>query len=75
MLNLGIYLIISNLEDFVKTKETEKSKIISDIYEKLNLSVSKAEKDIGIYKSSIKRLQQARELIEETKIKDKNKVK
>ena len=37
----------------------------------LNLSVNKAEKDIGLYKSSITKMQQAKELIEETKTKGK----
>ena len=42
-----------------------------DIFEELNLSTSKAEKDIGIYKSSISKMEQAKELIEELRIKDK----
>ena len=37
----------------------------------LNLSFSKAEKDIGTYKSTLKKMKQAKELLEETKIKDK----
>ncbi len=45
----------------------------SEIFEKLNLSASKAEKDIGIYKSSISKMKQAKELIEELKSKDKKK--
>ena len=48
-------------------------KIITEIFEKLNLSINKAEKDIGIYKSSISKMEQAKELIEELKIKDKKK--
>ena len=43
----------------------------NDIFEKLSLSANKAEKDIGIYKSSISKMEQAKELIEELKIKDK----
>ena len=72
MLNLGIYLLISDSQDFQEKNETEKNKIISDIFEKLNLSIDKAEKDIGIYKSSITKMEQAKELIQELKIKDKN---
>ena len=49
------------------------NKIISNIFENLNLSFNKAEKDIGIYKSSITKMEQAKELIEELKIKDKKK--
>ena len=72
MLNLGIYLLISDSQDFQEKNETEKNKIISDVFEKLNLSIDKAEKDIGIYKSSITKMEQAKELIQELKIKDKN---
>ena len=72
MLNLGIYLLISDSQDFQEKNESEKNKIISDIFEKLNLSIDKAEKDIGIYKSSITKMEQAKELIQELKIKDKN---
>ena len=72
MLNLGIYLLISESQDFQEKNESEKNKIISDIFEKLNLSIDKAEKDIGIYKSSITKMEQAKELIQELKIKDKN---
>ncbi len=73
ILNLGIYIIISSSQDLEGVNELEKNKIISDIFEKLNLSINKAEKDIGIYKSSLSKMEQAKELIEELKIKDKNK--
>ena len=49
------------------------NKKISNIFENLNLSFNKAEKDIGIYKSSISKMDQAKELIEELKMKDKKK--
>ena len=75
ILNLGIYIIISKSQDLVEKKETDKNKIIFDIFEKLNLSINKAEKDIAIYKSSISKMEQAKELIEELKIKDKKKEK
>ena len=70
ILNLGIYILISNSEDFKDKDESETSKMISDIFEKLNLSANKAEKDIGIFKSSISKMEQAKELIEELRIKD-----
>ena len=73
ILNLGIYIIISNATDFKETNESEKNKIISDILTTLNLSVTKAEKDIGIYKSSITKMEQAKELLKELRIKDKKK--
>ena len=47
--------------------------MISDIFEKLSLPVNKAEKDIGIYKSTISKMAQAKELIEELRIKNKKK--
>ena len=75
ILNLGIYLLISDSKDFQEKNESEKNKIISDIFEKLNLSTNKAEKDIGIYKSTISKMEQAKELIEELRAKDKKKEK
>ena len=69
ILNLGMYLLISNSQDFKEKEESEKNKIISDIFENLKLSFNKAEKDIGIYKSSISKMKQAKELIEELRIK------
>ena len=75
VLNLGIYLITANATDFKDIKDTEKDKAISDIINSLNLSVNKAEKDIGIYKSSIIKMKQAKELLEEAKIKNKKKEK
>ena len=71
LLNLGIYLIISNATDFKDIKDSEKNKTISDIFDKLNLSFNKAEKDIGIYKNILIRMEQAKELLQEAKIKAK----
>jgi len=73
ILNLGMYILISNSKDSEKKDESEIIKVMSEIFKKLNLSIDKAEKDIGIYKSSISKMQQAKELIEELKIKDKKK--
>ena len=73
ILNLGMFIIISNSQDLKGKDESETNKIITDIFEKLNLSINKAEKDIGIYKSSISKMEQAKELIEELRIKDKKK--
>ena len=71
ILNLGIYLIMSNATDFDVSNESENNKIISETIKKLNLPVNKAEKDIGIYKSSIVKLKQAKELLEENKKREK----
>ena len=73
ILNLGIYILISSSKDLSEGNESEMKKIITEIFEKLNLSINKAEKDIGIYKSSISKMEQAKELIEELRIKDKKK--
>ena len=73
ILNLGIFILISNCLDFKEKKESEMNVIVNDIFEKLKLSTIKAEKDIGIYKSTIKKMEQAKELLEELKIKDKKK--
>ena len=72
-MNLGIYILILNSQDFKEKNESDKIKMTSDIFEKLSLSADKAEKDIGIYKSSISKMEQAKELIEELRIKDKEK--
>ncbi len=71
ILNLGVYILISNSQDFKEEKESGTNKIIYDIFGKLSLSTNKAEKDIGIYKASISKMEQAKELIEELRIKDK----
>ena len=73
MLNLGMFILISKSQDFKEKGESDLNKMISDISEKLNLSINKAEKDIGIYKSTISKMEQAKELIEELRIKNKKK--
>ena len=73
VLNLGMYILMSNAKDFKEKNESEISRMISDFFEKLSLSSDKAEKDIGIYKSSISKMEQAKELIEELKTKEKRK--
>ncbi len=73
ILNLGIYILTSNSQDFKEKNESDRTKMTSDIYERLSLSTNKAEKDIGIYKSTISKMEQAKELIEELRIKDKKK--
>ena len=74
ILNLGIYILISNSQDFKEKNESDKNKMTSDIFEKLSLSANKAEKDIGIYNSSLSKMEQAKELIQELRIKDKKKI-
>ena len=69
LLNLGIYILISSAQDFKEKKENEINKLITNIFEKLKISTNKAEKDIVIYKSSITKIIQAKELIKELKTK------
>ena len=73
ILNLAIYILISSAQDLKEKDESGTIKMISNVFEKLNLSANKAEKDIGIYKSSISKMEQAKELIEELRTKDKKK--
>ena len=73
ILNLAIYILFSSAQDLKEKDESGTIKMISDIFEKLNLSANKAEKDIGIYKSSISKMEQAKELIEELRTKNKKK--
>ena len=75
ILNLGIYILISYSQDLKEKNESDANKMTSEIFEKLNLSANKAEKDIGIYKSSLSKMEQAKELIEELRIKNKKKEK
>ena len=73
LLNLGVYLLISSSQDIKGKNETEINKMISNIFNDINLSTDKAERDIGIYKSTISKMEQAKELIEELKVKEKKK--
>ena len=75
VLNLGLYILFSRSTDFNSKSESEKNKIILEFFEEVKLSANKAEKDIGIYKSNISKMEQAKELIEELKEKDKKKIK
>ena len=73
ILNLGMYIVFSNSVDLKEKKKSEMDKVIAEIFEEFSLSPNTAEKDIGIYKSSILKMKQAKELIEELRIKDKKK--
>ena len=73
ILNLGIFILISKAQDLVGKNESEINKISSDIFENLNLPFNKAEKDIGIYKSTLSKMEQAKELIKELNVKNKKK--
>ncbi len=73
ILILGMYKISSLASDFKDNDDIKKIKIISDIANNLDLPLSRAEKDISIYKTSIKRIEQAKELLKETVMADRKK--
>ena len=73
ILMLGIYKILSKANDLKDNEDISKIKIVSELTEKLELPLSRAEKDISIYKNSIKRISQARELLKETVLADRKK--
>ena len=73
ILMLGIFKILSKANDFNDNEDISKIKIISELTEKLELPLPRAEKDISLYRNSIKRITQARELLKETVIADRKK--
>ena len=73
ILILGIYKIISSANDFNKSKEMVKTEIFKKISNELNLPLPRAEKDINLYLGSIKKIEQAKELIKETIMQEKEK--
>ena len=73
ILFLGIYKILSTANDFKEEEDLKKIVEIEKIAAKLNLPVTRAEKDISLFKSNIKRFEQAKELIRETIISEREK--
>ena len=63
---LGIYKILSIANDFKEEEDIKKISEIEKIFTNLNLPLVRAEKDISLFKSSIKKFEQAKELIKET---------
>ncbi len=63
---LGIYKILSIANDFKEEEDIKKIAEIEKIFTSLNLPLVRAEKDISLFKSSIKKFEQAKELIKET---------
>ena len=70
---LGVYKILTLANDFKDEEDMSKFKILSEISNKLELPLSRAEKDIGLYKSSIKKFEQAKELLRETILNEREK--
>ena len=66
ILILGIYKILSTANDYKEEEDIKKFTEIEKIVSNLKLPLSRAEKDITLFKSSIKKFEQAKELIRET---------
>ena len=73
ILILGIYKIISIGTDFKEEDDITKLKALSLITEGLELPKKRAEKDISFYKSNLKRLEQAKSLLRETILSEREK--
>ena len=66
ILILGIYKLISTANDFKEEEDLKKIEEIEKIGTSLNLPLLKIEKDISLFRSSIKKFEQAKALIKET---------
>ena len=73
ILILGIYKVITIANDFKEESDISKLEILTKISNKLNLPINKIEKDISIYKSNLKKFEQAKELIRETILSEREK--
>ena len=60
---IGIYKIVSEMPLFNGLEEKEVNKEISKISEQLGYEYSRVEKDISLYKTNIKKMEQALEII------------
>ena len=63
---MGIYKVISLASESLDKKDEEDIKLFTEAIGKLNLSETRAEKDISLYRSSLKRFEQAKALLNET---------
>ena len=66
LLILGIYKVSTLAKDYEDNEDLSKIKVIQELIDKLGLSKERAGKDISLYKSNIKRFEQAKELLKET---------
>ena len=73
ILILGIYKIISLANDFKEEEDISKLEILTKLANELNLPLTKVEKDISIYISSLKKFEQAKELLRETILSEREK--
>jgi len=70
---LGIYKIIGLASDFKEEADISNLKILTKLANELNLPLTKVEKDISIYISNLKKFEQAKELLRETILSEREK--
>ena len=70
---LGIYKILSTASNFKEEEDIKKLVEVDKIVSKLDLPLSRAEKDISLFRSNIKKFEQAKELIRETILSEREK--
>ena len=70
---LGIYKIIAQANDFKEEADISKLEILTKLSNELNLPLKKVEKDISIYTSNVKKFEQAKELLRETILSEREK--
>ena len=63
---LGIYKILSNASDFKEEEDIKKIVELEKISTNLNLPLNRIEKDISLFINSLKKFEQAKELMRET---------
>ena len=73
ILILGIYKIITLASNYKEEPDISKLETLTNLANKLNLPLSKVEKDISIYKSNLKKFEQAKELLRETILSEREK--
>jgi len=73
ILILGIYKIITLANDFKEDIDISKLEILSKLANELNLPLTKIEKDISIYTNNLKKFEQAKELLRETILSEREK--
>ena len=73
ILILGIYKIITLANDFKEDIDISKLEILSKLANELNLPLTKVEKDISIYTNNLKKFEQAKELLRETILSEREK--
>ena len=73
ILILGIYKIITLGSDFKHDTDISKLEILTRLSNELNLPLARVEKDISIYRGNLKKFEQAKELLRETILSEREK--